>query len=289
MIVARARAKVNLCLKVHSKRSDGYHELTSVMQSVDLFDTVSMDEAEQDSVEFLLAQQVIGPPPAQPDLAARALDLFRRRVAPIGPVAMKVAKTIPIGAGLGGGSADAAAVLVGANRMAGDPVTLHELAAIGAEIGYDVPFAVLGGTHLATGRGEELQDLGAPHTLWWVLGIPDFKLATQDVFAEVALHPSKGGCELLDPLRGGAVAAVGALLKNDLEAAAFRLRPDLARLKEAMLAAGSAGAVMSGSGSTIAGLCITKDHADEVAMTARLSFRSVLVAPSASAGAQVDA
>lgn len=294
MITAKGRAKVNLCLRVIGKRADGYHEILSVMQSVDLFDTVSLDplqEGEQDSFEILLSRAVAGPMPNPPDLTERALEAFRRHIAPLGPLAVKVAKNIPIGAGLGGGSADAAAALVAANEIAGAPATLAELAALGAEIGSDVPFAVLGGTLLATGRGEQLQDIASPSILWWVLGVPDFHLVTKDVFEKVVPphEEAPSSCELTEPLGRGAVAGVGALLRNDLEASAFRLRPDLHRMKEAMLAAGSAGAVMSGSGSTIAGLCISKDHAEEVASSARLSFQRVHVVSSAPLGAEIVA
>lgn len=281
-VKAIARAKVNLCLRVMAKREDGYHEVQTVMQSVDLCDRLLFEVASQTSVS-------IDEPIAKPDLVRRALDLFRLHVGGAGHVSVRVTKSIPLGSGLGGGSADAAAALLAINHLSGYPLSHEGLLSLGAELGADVPFALSGGVALATGRGDVIEPLICPRPFWWVLGMSDIVLATASVYEtyDAIWMPETPACDLSKSLARGAVAEVATLLGNDLHEAAFQLAPELERLHEAMAVSGALGVTMTGSGSVIAGLCLNESHAREVSATALLSFPRVEVVASTSVGAEL--
>lgn len=287
------RAKVNLALCVRERRQDGYHELETVMQTVDLADELSMQAAPSTSVSIAWAAGLAGALPASPDLVERALSLVRD-AAGRGEAAVRVVKRIPMGAGLGGGSADAAAALVGMQALLGEGLRAGIAAEIALRLGSDVPFAMRGGTAVARGRGEALTPVGTGRDLWWVLGIPPFRLGTAEVYRrydEIAGHRAPAG----EPETGSLVAAlesedpgeVARWLSNDLEVAAFDLAPSLSGLKEAVARAGALGAVMSGSGSAIAGLCRDRSHAAEVAQAIAPSFDRVETVGSTRRGAEV--
>lgn len=242
------RAKVNLWLHVVRRRPDGYHEINTLMQTLDWFDELEIEPSDVTRVEF-----EGGPVPDRPDLVERTLELMDKTAA------VRVRKSIPIGSGLGGGSADAAAVILG---MGGS-------SAVAQQVGSDVPFALRGGTALATGRGEKLAPIECPQ-LWWVIGVPDFSLSTADVYGRT--NPGMAG---VGPLR------------NDLEVAAFQLAPSLPSLKREMVDAGAVGSVMSGSGPAIAGLCRDEQHAIEVAGRLSGSFAVVKAVSSAGLGAEI--
>ena len=197
--------------------------------------------------------------------------------------AIEIDKRIPIGAGLGGGSGNAAGVIAGLNEVWELGLDSGRLSGLALDIGADVPYCLTGGTALATGRGERTTPLTAPETLWFVLGVSNEPLLTRDVYeafdarrdmAEVGSGPMRLA------LGRGDVVAVAALVHNDLEPPAFRLRPGLAQLKAAMLEAGALGAVMSGSGPTIVGLARDRDHATAIAEAAKPSFDRVVVSSS---------
>jgi len=292
-VEAVGRAKINLFLAVGPQRPDGYHEVTSVMQSVDLADTLVLRPAEAPGVTFVRGPGFEGDLPEPPDLVARALDLYRAEFPAAGPVAAEVSKGIPLAAGLAGGSADAAAALVGADALRGGGASRLRLEAMCRKLGSDVPFALRGGTALAGGRGEKLFPVASPHRLWWVLGMPGFPLRTAEVYErhdEMAtgsdLSPARAG-GLVKALAAGHPRGIAAALRNDLEGAAFDLAPPLAGLKEALRRAGAVGAVLTGSGPTIAALCRNEAHAEEVARRAGSAFARVEVVPSAEAGAEV--
>lgn len=285
-----ARAKVNLFLSVVGRRPDGYHEVETVMQSVDLFDEVDVGRAEVTTVSIKWAPGLSGPVPAAPDLVEKALGVFAEATGREAEAEVRVVKQIPIGAGLGGGSADAAAALLGINELLDRPASLPELEEMCARVGSDVPFALRGGVALATGRGEMLSPLSCPACLWWVLAMPEAGLSTASVYRRRdELPPAPRGRdsqELTDALGAGDLRGVGASLHNDLEEAAFSLDPSLASRKRALLDAGALGAVMTGSGSAVAALCRDESHAREVARRVAPEFARVEVAPGAARGAE---
>ncbi|MGQ0679661.1 MAG: 4-(cytidine 5'-diphospho)-2-C-methyl-D-erythritol kinase [Actinomycetota bacterium] len=290
---AVGRAKVNLRLSILGRRPDGYHELESVMQSIDLADDVELEPAARSEVSIVWAPGLAGPIPAQPDIVERTLAAVR----PPGPerVRVTVTKRIPIGAGLGGASADAAAALLGLERMQWqDPLAPLKTEQIAGQLGADVPFCLRGGLALAKGIGEQLEDLACPRVLWWVVGVPEADLATVSVYrrfdelAGEALERSGTTEGLILALAAGDLQSVAANLSNDLELAAFDLMPELAGLKVGMANSGALAALMTGSGSAIIGLCRDGAHARSVAEQAGGLFPRVVIAAGTPNGAEVE-
>lgn len=317
MIRVVARAKINLYLRVRGRRPDGYHELESVMQSVSLADDLTVAPADRSRVDISWAEGFTGEMPDQPDIVERTVTASRFEGAD--RPAIYVQKRIPIGAGLGGASADAAAALLALRQLQDESVARPlDIDVLARQLGADVPFCLLGGTALATGIGEELTPLTVGKPLWWVVCVSDVLLKTPDVYNRFdelvpAGHvPSGNGSTLgsVASLRGalqtgiptsGSVEALAAGLSagdpgrvadnltNDLEVAAFDLEPELRQRKFEVLQAGALGAVMTGSGSAIVGLCRDEDHAHEVAEAAATGFVRTEVVHSTEKGAEVVA
>ena len=301
---ALGRAKINLSLAVGPRRPDGYHEIVSVMQTVELADTVVLRPAAESSrsstgersmaVTFAPGRGFSGELPEAPDLVAQALALYAEEVAGARVLTAEVTKVIPVAAGLAGGSADAAAALLAADAANGATTSRERLEAMCRRLGSDVVFCLRGGTALVEGRGNLVSPLLSPHLLWWVLGISDFPLGSGEVygrFDELSAGEPPGRpqrpIELTRALVNGLPKQVAAGLRNDLEAPALDLGPSLAGLKTALAKAGAVGVVLSGSGPTLAGLCRDEAHAEEVAARAAGDFARVEVVASARAGAQV--
>jgi 4-diphosphocytidyl-2-C-methyl-D-erythritol kinase len=200
LLVLKARAKINLALDVLFRRPDGYHEVAMVMQSVALADRVTLEADSAISVAATAAELECGPS----NLAYRAAALLRERCGVDCGVRITLEKNIPLAAGLAGGSADAAAVLRGLNRLWGLGLKLAELENIGAALGSDVPFCLRGGTALATGRGEALAPLPPLPSVWVVLAKPPVAVSTPPGFTEITaaigLRPS--GCRRDESLPG---------------------------------------------------------------------------------------
>jgi 4-diphosphocytidyl-2-C-methyl-D-erythritol kinase len=248
-LILRAPAKLNLCLYLGPRRPDGLHEICSLTDSLSLSDRIEVSEARADEVRCAGFDG--------PNLAARALQALRERGWSRPPLSVEIDKRIPIAAGLGGGSADAAAVL----RMARDEV--GELEELAAEIGADVPVQLDPGPALVRGAGERVDRL-ARSAEYAVLLIPASSgLATADVYAEAdRLGLGRDGSELealgarlRDAADGGASPlAYLELLENDLQAAALSLRPEIGEAIEALESVGAAPALITGSGPTAFGL-----------------------------------
>lgn len=287
-----ARAKVNLRLSILGRRPDGYHDLESVMQSISLADDLELEPAEHSEVVISWADDLEGPIPAQPDIVERTMAAVR----PPGPQRFKISvtKRIPVGAGLGGASADAAAALLGLERIQGsDPLAPLKTESVAAKLGADVPFCLLGGVALARGIGDKLEPVVCTRPLWWVVGVSHAELATVRVYRrydELLIgEPERAGTteELLEALGKGDLEAAAANLSNDLEIAAFDLLPSLRELKLQMLKCGALGSIMTGSGSAIIGLCQDGADAREVAQRAEQFFPRVVIAAGTPSGAEV--
>ncbi len=257
-----AYAKLNLVLHVGARREDGMHPVCSLVASIDLADEVIAEpkESGEDSVE---CEGVPGD-----NLAARALAEFRSRAGrELPPLAITIRKRVPVAAGLGGGSADAAAALRLANQLARQPLGREELVRIAADLGSDVPSQLDPRHALVQGAGERIEPMSLP-SLAAVL-IPDADgLSTAAVYAE--LDRLDAGRETLDPaplerLAASAPDELGAALHNDLEPAALSLRPDLQERLDALMAAGALGAAVSGSGPTCFGLFPDRAAAERAA------------------------
>ncbi|MDQ3719955.1 MAG: 4-(cytidine 5'-diphospho)-2-C-methyl-D-erythritol kinase [Actinomycetota bacterium] len=260
MLWERAPAKVNLVLHVGRRRGDGLHELCSLFAPLELEDELSFAPAEGPRDE-VVCRGVEGP-----NLAERALEAFRTR-ARLSPLRVEIEKRIPVSGGLGGGSADAAAALRAANRMAGEPLELDELQALGAGLGADVPSQLLPRPALVTGAGERVEPVELL-PLWLVLVPSDEGLSTAEVYGE--LDRLEGGRQKLDPgalraLAGAGAGRIAQAAENDLEAPALSLRPDLEQRLFELCDHAALAARLSGSGPTAFGLFDGRQAAERAA------------------------
>jgi len=255
----RAFAKLNLILHVGRRRTDGLHPLGSILASIDLWDDVRVERADAwgDRVECAGLDG--------PNLAEAALAAFRRRVPELPPLRVQIEKRIPVAAGLGGGSADAAAVLRAANRISGGPLNVAALRGLGAELGSDVPSQVEPGHALVSGVGEVVEPIELP-TFGAVLVPHNPGLSTAEVYAEFDRLGGGRGAVALDALRALArEMTLLPVLGNDLQPAALALRPELTAVLASLRGHGALGALISGSGPTCFGLFDDRAAAEAVA------------------------
>ncbi|TWG96760.1 4-diphosphocytidyl-2-C-methyl-D-erythritol kinase [Nocardioides sp. J9] len=290
-VTVRAPAKINLHLGVGSPRADGFHPLATVYQAVGLYDDVTVTEAPDWSVG--LTSPVDGVPLDDDNIAIRSgralvahhgLDLAAR---------ITIAKGIPVMGGMAGGSADAAATLLALDRLWDLQTSDEDLLRIAGELGSDVPFALVGGTALGTGRGEVVTPVPDSTSVWWVVVLSDQGLSTPEVYRRFDLLAPDAEAEpslpqaLLDALAEGYTDEVGALLHNDLWAAARDLRPDLVDVEAQLRVLGPDGVLLSGSGPTL--LMLHDDVEEARNAVAELTERGLrcTIAPGPVAGAHV--
>jgi 4-diphosphocytidyl-2-C-methyl-D-erythritol kinase len=272
-VTVRVPAKVNLHLGVGPLRADGKHELHTIYQAVGLFDSVTVERRDGRGITVDVEGEDFDDVPLDDDnLAVRAVRAVAS-VAGAEPVAhVRIRKEIPVGGGLAGGSADAAAALVAADALWGAGLSQRDLERLAAALGSDVAFLLHGGTALGTGHGEVVSPVLSRGEWHWVLAVADTGLSTPSVYAE--LDRQRGGEEPAEPeaadgvlaaLRAGDAVALGLALRNDLQAPALALRPSLARVLEAGRELGAAGGLISGSGPTVALLARTPGDAVRIA------------------------
>ncbi|KQL46991.1 4-(cytidine 5'-diphospho)-2-C-methyl-D-erythritol kinase [Brevibacillus choshinensis] len=251
-ISVKAPAKINLTLDVLAKRPDGYHEVEMVMTTVDLADRVDLTLRGDGEITLDCSASFV--PDDIRNHAYKAAVLLKERYHVREGVHLYIDKQIPVAAGLAGGSSDAAATLRGLNQLWNLGLSLDELAAVGAEIGSDVPFCVYGGTALAKGRGEQITHLGPPAPCWVILAKPPIGVSTADVYGnlrvpEIADHPQTG--EMLMAIEDQDFSLMCQSLGNVLENVTLALHPQVRQIKELMMASGADGVLMSGSGPTV--------------------------------------
>lgn len=264
-----APSKVNLYLNVLERRPDGYHEIDTVMQTVDLVDTLSFRRRPEGGVTLSVSGRTDGVPAGNGNLVLRAAGLLQRHTETEAGAEIRLEKRIPSGAGLGGASSDAAATLVGLARLWGLSATEDELLALAADLGSDVPFFIRGGAARCTGRGEKVRRLRSEGKLHLVLVFSGF-LSTAEIYglwdrSDLTIRRQYGKLPFkVDPtLDLNAVAR--SRLCNSLEGAAFEALPDLRELKQALLDAGALAAGVSGSGSCVFGLADSAEGAGRIA------------------------
>ncbi|MEV5198532.1 4-(cytidine 5'-diphospho)-2-C-methyl-D-erythritol kinase [Streptomyces sp. NPDC053720] len=270
-ITVRVPAKVNVQLAVGAPRPDGFHDLANVFLAVGLYDEVTVTPA--DGLRITCS----GPDAAQvpldaTNLAARAAIALAERHGIAPDVHIHIAKDIPVAGGMAGGSADGAAALLACDALWSTGATRDELLAICAELGSDVPFSLVGGAALGTGRGERLTPIEAGSAFHWVFAVADGGLSTPAVYGEfdrltagTDVPVPEASPALLDALRTGDATALAEALSNDLQPAALSLRPSLADTLAAGTAAGALAALVSGSGPTTAFLVADEESARKVA------------------------
>jgi 4-diphosphocytidyl-2-C-methyl-D-erythritol kinase len=273
-VTVRVPSKVNLHLAIGAVRKDGFHELATVFQSLSLTDEVTVAIADEPGVE-VRGEGASAVPTDGANLAWRAVEELSRRAgkgAEEPKVRVLIRKSIPVSGGMAGGSADAAATLVGLANLWKLEMGRDELAHVAAALGSDVPFMLHGGTALGTGRGERIVPVLTRHTFHWVLAFARGGLATPKVYAELDRlrdtgdPPRVGEVEpVLEALAAGDPRQLALLLGNDLQAAAVSLRPGLRRTLRAGVDAGALAGTVSGSGPTCAFLCASAEDAVRVA------------------------
>jgi 4-diphosphocytidyl-2-C-methyl-D-erythritol kinase len=270
--VLNAAAKVNLVLEVLGKRADGYHEIATVIQAVELSDRLVIEDAE-----------VLELRATAPDVPTDGSNLVLRAARALGEASgvnrgarITLDKRVPVAAGLGGGSTDAAATLVGLNRLWGLRWPAARLAEVAVTLGMDVPFFLRGGVAVGTGRGEKLEPVGGM-ALALVLVNPGVGASTAAIYGGVspAMYSDGGSVRrMLAALRSRRPARVAASLANALERVAAPQYPQVRQMEAALLAAGALGAAMSGSGLTVFGVARSFDHARQIrARVTRGSWR----------------
>ena len=265
MVTVEANAKINLTLDILGKRPDGFHEVAMVMQTIGLHDTLVMEKTERDielsiNVPWLKADEK--------NLAWRAAELIRQEYGLEGGVRIELTKRIPVAAGLAGGSADAAAVLKGMNDLYGLQLDEEKLCELGARLGSDIPFCIMGGTMLATGRGEVLTRLSDMPETWVVLAKPRISVSTAWAYQNydeqgAERHPDNEAIK--QAIDRGNRKAVAGLLCNVLESVTIKKYDVIAEYKQMMLDKGAMASMMSGSGPTVFGLAKSREQAEAIA------------------------
>lgn len=273
----KAFAKINYALDVIGLRADGYHDIGTVMQSISLADEVELRRSTQ-GFTLSLEPEVVGIGPPEQNTVYIAWKLLRRMTGNELPVEVVLRKRIPAGAGLGGGSADAAAVLVGLNEMFGLGLRIDELRGIGGEVGADVPFCISGGTAFGEGIGEILTPLPAPPAHPIVVAKPPRSAETAGIYRayDMAQTESTRSIEsVISALHSGSVSALAAAVGNDLAPVTRGFIPEVAALERELLALGALGASMSGSGTAVYGIFDGEDVATNARDTIDVPFVGV--------------
>jgi 4-diphosphocytidyl-2-C-methyl-D-erythritol kinase len=293
----RVPAKINLALKVGPRRRDGFHPLATVYHAVSLYDELTASHAEAGQFSVTVSGEDAATVPIDDtNLALRAAKLLASSFGDESAAGahLEISKAIPVAGGLAGGSADGAAALVACAALWDLDIDPGQLGRIAGLLGSDVPFALLGGTALGGGRGEQVMPALARGTFHWVLGFGEGGLSTPAVyrrFDELTARPATPTVPvaLMEALRAGDARALGEALVNDLQPAALDLRPALNRTLTAGLELGAVGALVSGSGPTIAFLAPDEAAAVElaVALSAEGLCRSVRRATGPVPGARV--
>jgi 4-diphosphocytidyl-2-C-methyl-D-erythritol kinase len=266
-----APAKVNLFLEIAASRPDGYHELRTLLVAVSLYDTLEFAPASPATFRLSCTDPQLGTGPE--NLIVRAADLLRQHTGAEGGAEVRLTKRIPLEAGLAGGSTDAAATLLGLNRLWSLGLSLAELTALAAELGSDVAFFLHPPAAWCTGRGEEVTPWPLGARLHVVLVCPPFGLSTAAVYRGVRVPDApETGEALREAARAGDLDQIGRLLHNRLQEPAERLRPELAEYRRRLAELGPAGCLLSGSGSTLFALGRNVADARRIAGAARAAF-----------------
>jgi len=256
-----AFAKINLGLRVGSRRADGYHEIGTIFQTISLHDTIEMNATEDPHIVLACDDRSLST--SDDNLVMRAVKSLQERFAPQQGVRIRLQKRIPMQAGLGGGSSDAATTLMGLARLWDLPASRHELAAIGKELGADVTFFLFGGTAHASGVGDRVEVYNDAPKKFLLIVKPNANISTAEAYR--ALDQRFLTSPNSNPILSTSQPAADsdeinlANLTNDFEAVVFDLEPEIRRAKSALLKAGASAALLAGSGSAMVGIFASED------------------------------
>ncbi len=268
-LTIECRGKINLAIDVTGKRENGYHDVEMILQEIGLSDRLTIGI--RDDKQILLTTDSPEIPVGEGNLAYRAAQAFFGRLGRQDGVEIHIEKRIPMGAGLGGGSADAAGVLKGLNALYGQPFSTEVLMEIGTTLGADVPFCVLGGCALATGIGEELTSLPMPPALFCVVAKPEPFVSTKWVYENLDFSKKPQGLNVMqvaESIKNGDLFGICRHAGNILETVTIPVYPVVGWLKQSFADAGAVLTLMSGSGSAVFGLFRSKEEAEEGAKQA---------------------
>ena len=297
-VTVRVPAKVNLQLSVGPRESDGFHNLVTVFQAISIFDdiTVTFAPAKSGVSISISGDQRHGVPADESNLAMKAIALMAKEYDLVIDAHVEIKKSIPVAGGMAGGSADAAAAIVAIDYLYSLGMSREEMSEVAAQLGSDVPFMLSGGTAIGTGHGDQLTAALSRGTYHWVLALSSVGLSTPAVYSEcdrlrseLEIAEPATNEQLMQALLAADPKAVGAHLVNDLQAAACSLRPALRLVLDVGQEYGALGALVSGSGPTVAFL-VTDEEAGldlAVALTASGVVGSVARAYGPVAGAKV--
>ena len=268
----QAFAKINLGLDVLGKREDGYHEVRMIMQTIRMYDQLDMRKSVEPGIHLTTNKKYI--PVDENNLVWRAAKLMMDTCGIIEGVSIHLHKMIPVAAGMAGGSSDAAATLVGMNRLFHCGLSKEKLMELGVQIGADVPYCVLRGTALAEGIGEKLTVLPPMPDCWILIGKPGISVSTKYVYTTLDLntdtvHPDIDGMK--KALEDGNLYGITERMGNVLQDVTIPAYPEVERIKEQMKTLGAVNAMMSGSGPTVFGIFDNEEKAQEACQKLRES------------------
>ncbi|MCM1161985.1 MAG: 4-(cytidine 5'-diphospho)-2-C-methyl-D-erythritol kinase [Roseburia sp.] len=263
-IKRRAYGKINLGLDVLRKRPDGYHDVRMIMQMVSVYDELTFQKIPDKEIRIAANKEEL--PLNEDNLIYKAAKLILERLNREEGISVTLEKHIPIAAGMAGGSTDAAATLLGINELFGGNIPIEELLSMGVKIGADVPYCILQKTALSEGIGEVLTPLPAPPACSLLIGKPDINVSTKYVYENLQAdalksHPDIDG--MRKAIEEQDLEGVTSRMENVLETVTIQKYPVIGEIKEAMLKAGAANALMSGSGPTVFGIFASKEQAEK--------------------------
>lgn len=285
----KSRAKVNLSIDVLGKREDGYHLVEMIMQTIDLYDKLKITEIEENSI--LIKSNSLDIPLNEDNIMYKAVNLLKNQFNIEKGIEISIEKNIPVAAGMAGGSSNAAAVLVGLNKLWNLGLSENELKDIGLKLGADVPFCITGGSALAEGIGEELTNIkGLPEDLNIVVCKPNIFVSTKEVYQSLNMDKVKRrpkNKELIDALQKEDVKFISENMVNVLEEVTSLKYSEIGQIEDIMIKNKALGSMMSGSGPTVFGLFDNKDCAIKAKEDLQAKYNQVYLVKSSNKGVEI--
>ncbi|MCE9676908.1 4-(cytidine 5'-diphospho)-2-C-methyl-D-erythritol kinase [Paraclostridium bifermentans] len=285
----KSRAKVNLSIDVLGKREDGYHLVEMIMQTIDLYDKLKITEIEENSI--LIKSNSLDIPLNEDNIMYKAVNLLKNQFNIEKGIEISIEKNIPVAAGMAGGSSNAAAVLVGLNKLWNLGLSESELKDIGLKLGADVPFCITGGSALAEGIGEELTNIkGLPEDLNILVCKPNIFVSTKEVYQSLNMDKVKRrpkNKELIDALQKEDVKFISENMVNVLEEVTSLKYSEIGQIEDIMIKNKALGSMMSGSGPTVFGLFDNKDCAIKAKEDLQAKYNQVYLVKSSNKGVEI--